>query len=92
MTPERRRLAPEIVGQLLLDTSPWLSCDGCFHLMDRYVEALLGDTGHNLPAMRAHLAGCSACAEEAVSLLRLVADEDGVDPAPGLRRLGHESP
>jgi hypothetical protein len=79
MTPERRLLAPEAVGQLLLDTSPWLSCDDCFHLMDRYVEALLGDPGHDLPAMRAHLAGCSACAEEALSLLLLIADEDGVD-------------
>jgi len=70
-----------------LDTEPYLSCDDCFDLVDRYVEALLSDPGHDLPAMRIHLAGCAACAEEARSLLGFVAEQDGLDPAPALRRL-----
>jgi hypothetical protein len=37
--------------------------------------------------MRAHLAGCGACAEEAPSLIGLVAEQDGIDPAPALRRI-----
>jgi len=37
--------------------------------------------------MPAHLSGCSACAEEAATLLMLAAADDGVDPALALRRL-----
>jgi len=37
--------------------------------------------------MRTHLAGCTACAEEARSLILLVAEQDGLDPEPVLRRL-----
>ena len=37
--------------------------------------------------MPAHLAGCSACAEEAATLLLLAATEAGIDPAPALERL-----
>jgi hypothetical protein len=37
--------------------------------------------------MPAHLAGCSACAEEATTLLLLVARDAGIDPAPALQRL-----
>jgi hypothetical protein len=87
MTGGRRRLAPETVQRLICDTRPWLSCDDCFHLLDQYVEALLADPDADRPAMRAHLAGCSACAEEAVSLLLIAAHDVGVDPAEALRRL-----
>jgi hypothetical protein len=48
---------------LTLDTEPYLSCDDCFDLVDRYVEALLSDPDHDQPAVRTHLAGCIACAE-----------------------------
>jgi len=87
MSGARRRLEPETVQRLICDTRPWLSCDDCFHLLDQYVEALLADPGVHRPEMRAHLAGCSACAEEAVSLLTLAAHDAGLDPAPALRRL-----
>ena len=40
-----------------------------------------------LAAMPAHLAGCSACAEEATTLLLLAAEEAGIDPDAALRRL-----
>ena len=35
--------------------------------------------------MPAHLPGCSACAEEATTLLLLAATDAGIDPAPALR-------
>jgi hypothetical protein len=38
-------------------------------------------------AMQAHLRGCSACEEEARSLLLPAADERGVDASPVLARL-----
>jgi hypothetical protein len=66
-------------SRLLLDTRPWLSCDDCFEKMDTYVEALLRGTGHDDMPMRTHLAGCSACAEEADGLLALLAEES--DPS-----------
>jgi len=74
-----------------LDTEPYLSCDDCFDLVDRYVEALLSDREHDTPAMRTHLAGCAACAEEARSLVGLVAEQDGLDPAVALRRLEEDA-
>ncbi len=87
MSPPHTPLSPQVARRLTLDTEPYLSCDDCFDLVDRYVEALLSDPGHDLPAMRIHLAGCAACAEEARSLLGFVAEQDGLDPAPALRRL-----
>ena len=65
-------LRPEAVEALLLDTTPWLSCDDCFARMDTYVEELLReDTPRDL-AMDRHLEGCAACAEEADSLVALL--------------------
>ena len=81
-----RRLTGQAARLLTLSTEPWLSCADCFRLLDSYVEALLAD-GTRPPAMAVHLAGCAACAEEAESLLLLVAGQDGVDPAAALRRL-----
>jgi len=80
-------LSAQTARRLTLDTEPFLSCDDCFDLVDTYVEALLSDPNHDLPAMRTHLAGCAACAEEARSLVWLVAEQDGIDPEPALRRL-----
>jgi hypothetical protein len=80
-------LSPQTARRLTLDTEPFLSCDDCFDLVDRYVEALLSNPDHDLPAMRTHLAGCAACAEEARSLALLVAEQDSIDPEPVLRAL-----
>jgi hypothetical protein len=91
MTAPDRPLPTGALDLLTTDPGPWLSCDDCFRLVDRYVEALLSDaaapTSAELAAMPAHLSGCSACAEEAVTLLLLAATDDGVDPAPALQRL-----
>ncbi|MGE5291856.1 MAG: hypothetical protein ACM3ML_32610 [Micromonosporaceae bacterium] len=87
MTSGRRKLSAGEVRRLTMDPGPWLSCDVCFQLVDQYVELLLTDAAWHMPGMRAHLRGCSACAEEAASLLLLAAEDAGVDPAPALRRL-----
>jgi hypothetical protein len=84
---KRRPLGPREVERLVLDTEPWLSCDDCFELVDEYVERLLDGAPAAPPAMRAHLRGCPACAEEAATLAVLVAEEQGQDPAPALTLL-----
>ena len=91
MTAADRPLPTEALHLLTADPGPWLSCDDCFRLVDRHVEALLSDaaepTPDELAAMPAHLSGCSACAEEAATLLLLAATDEGVDPAQALHRL-----
>jgi hypothetical protein len=81
------QLSPQTARSLILDTEPYLSCDDCFDQVDGYVEALLANPDYDRPAMRIHLAGCAACAEEARSLIGLVATQDGLDPTPALQRL-----
>jgi hypothetical protein len=59
-----------LVGRLLGPTGPELSCERCFEELDRYVELELAgaDADAAIPGMRAHLEGCSACAEDHESL------------------------
>ena len=91
MTAADRPLAADVVRRLTIDPGPWLSCDDCFRLVDRYVEALLitgaEPTSPELAAMPAHLSGCSACSEEATTLLLLAATDLGIDPAEALHRV-----
>ena len=90
MTAADRPLSPDALSLLSSDPGPWLSCDDCFRLVDRYVEVLLSEDAHpagELVAMPAHLAGCSACAEEATTVLLLAAADQDLDPAGGLQRL-----
>jgi hypothetical protein len=91
MTAAHRPLPTNALQSLAADPGPWLSCDDCFRLLDRYVDGLLADgaepTEDELAAMPAHLAGCSACAEEATTLLLLAAGDAGMDPATALRHL-----
>jgi hypothetical protein len=91
MTAAERPLSTDALRRLTTDPGPWLSCDDCFRLVDRYVEALLTDAAQppdpEFAAMPAHLSGCSACDEEAATLLLLAATEAGVDPAEALQRL-----
>jgi len=65
-------LSAAAVEALLVDTTPWLSCDECFERVDVHVEALLRDPSHRDVAMERHLAGCGACADEAESLRELL--------------------
>jgi|tagenome__1003787_1003787.scaffolds.fasta_scaffold20917589_2 hypothetical protein len=91
MTAADRPLPNDALRRLTTDPGPWLSCDDCFRLVDRYVEVLLApgaaSTPSELAAMPAHLAGCSACTEEATTLLLLAAADAGVDPDEALHRL-----
>jgi len=73
--PRPQPLGPAAVDALLLDTTPWLSCDDCFAQMDTYVEARLRDPHHPDAAMDKHLQGCAACDEEARSLLALLTQD-----------------
>lgn len=88
MTTPHRDITPDTLRKLTLDAEPWLSCDDCFESVDAYVELLLAGAPDTMPGMRAHLAACAACFEEARSLLTLAAAEAGTDPGPALRRIG----
>jgi hypothetical protein len=89
MTHDSPRLTEQTARLFALRTDPWLSCEDCFDRMDTFAEALLTRPGADDLAMRVHVAGCPACAEELESLVELVARENGLDAAPALRRL-HE--
>ena len=63
-----------LIGRLLGPEGPELSCESCFDQLDRYVELELAgrDADAAVPGMRAHLEGCSACAEDHASLVALL--------------------
>jgi hypothetical protein len=65
-----------LVGRLLGPAGPELSCEECFEHLDRYVELELAgaDAESRVPGMRAHLQGCSACAEDHESLQALLTE------------------
>lgn len=69
--PDNDRVLTE---RLLGPEEPELSCEECFDVLDVYVERELADSEGDaaMPAMRAHLAGCSACREDHESLLALL--------------------
>lgn len=78
MTSEPRNPGnPALIDLLLGPDGPELTCDECFEHLDRYVEIELSgaDADAGVPGMRAHLAGCPACAEDHQSLRALVAGE-----------------
>jgi anti-sigma factor RsiW len=64
------------LSRVLGPAGPEILCDECFERLDEYVDAELGhiDPDAAVPGMRAHLAGCPACAEEYESLRALVSD------------------
>jgi hypothetical protein len=68
-TPQDR-----LLGRLLGPEGPELSCERCFDQLDRYVELELAGANADsaIPGMRAHLEGCSACAEDHESLRALL--------------------
>jgi RNA polymerase sigma-70 factor, ECF subfamily len=66
-----------LIARLTGPAGPELSCDECFEQLDRYVELELAgsDAGATILGMRAHLEGCSACAEDHQSLHALLVSE-----------------
>ena len=90
---DSRRLTPQAAAMLAADPGPYLSCEACFQLLDRYVEGVLDDGAEQasdlqLAAMPPHLASCAACREEAATVLLLVAEDNGVDGEARLAELG----
>ncbi|MGZ4167783.1 MAG: anti-sigma factor family protein [Solirubrobacteraceae bacterium] len=71
---ERARSHERLVSGLLGPAGPELTCEECFDLLDVYVDSeLAGENADaRVPAMRAHLTGCPACAEEHDSLTDLL--------------------
>jgi hypothetical protein len=70
---DRDRLLARLTGP----PGPELSCERCFEELDRYVELELSgsDADTTIRGMRAHLEGCSACAEDHDSLQALLLSE-----------------
>ena len=73
MTDRTTPLTATSVERLLVDTSPYLSCEECFARIDEYVDRLASVPGHRDVLMETHLRGCGVCAEEAAALAELVA-------------------
>jgi hypothetical protein len=73
--PDRDRLLAALTGP----RGPELTCDQCFEQLDRYVELELelADADAAISGMRAHLEGCSACAEDRDSLRALLISGSG---------------
>ena len=63
---------------LLGPAAPELLCDECFEKLDEYVELQLGSAvaDDQIPGMRAHLEGCSACHQDYDSLRGLIQEGD----------------
>ena len=63
-----------MIDELLGPEGPEVSCEECFERLDEYVDVEVrgGDPEAAVPGMRAHFAGCPACAEEHASLRALV--------------------
>jgi len=64
-----------LIGRLLGPDGPELTCESCFEQLDRYVELEIAgaDADAAIPGMRAHLEGCSACADDHASLRAFLA-------------------
>ena len=69
----------ELRARMLGPDEPEISCEQCFELLDRYVEAELRgeDADRAVPGLRAHLVGCPACREDHESLRDYVRSQPG---------------
>ena len=77
MSAQASNLTPHQVAQLTLNTSPYLSCDDCFDQIDAAVDGLVTGDEPLAESLRHHLAGCTACREEARSLAGLAVNDVG---------------
>jgi hypothetical protein len=76
MTTPRR--PDPLLAALLGPGGPEVSCERCFAALDRYVELERAgaDAEAAVPGMRAHFAGCPACAEDHQSLYTFLEESD----------------
>ena len=81
MTVPRSNDQDRLLARLIGPPGPEISCEECFEQLDRYVELKLAgsDPDAAVPGMRAHLEGCSACAEDHQSLHALLVSEASPD-------------
>ncbi|HEY6780513.1 MAG TPA: hypothetical protein VI111_06120 [Thermoleophilaceae bacterium] len=81
MTRSEHTEPDRLLARLVGPEGPELTCEQCFDQLDRYVELELegARADEQVPGMRAHLAGCPACAEDHESLLTFVARQRGKD-------------
>ncbi len=65
------------LARLLGPAAAEVPCDTCFEQLDVYVELERAgaDAEEAVPGMRAHLAGCPACAEDHAALHALLDSE-----------------
>ena len=72
----------DAVRRLVQSTQPYLSCEDCFSLVDRYVEHRLaaGPKAEDptWSTFEVHLGGCGACAEEVQLLTEVVTARRGM--------------
>jgi hypothetical protein len=70
MSERRDTRVDLLIGRMLGPAEAEISCEECFEQLDRYVELELtgARADATIPGMRAHLEGCSACAEDRESL------------------------
>lgn len=71
-------MANPVMVRLLGTGEAEVDCNECFDQLDRYVELELRGAPADalIPGLRAHLAGCPACAEEHESLRALLETEE----------------
>ena len=74
---EEPRLSKDSLERLLGPRGEEVSCEQCFEQLDQYVELELAgkDADAELPGLREHLDGCSACEQDHQSLRALVAEQ-----------------
>ncbi len=68
------RDSKRLLAALLGPSTPEVTCEQCFELLDAYVERQLAgeNADQRVPGMREHLQGCPACSEEHESLRDLL--------------------
>jgi hypothetical protein len=70
MTSHEHLDRDELSARMLGPREAELTCEQCFEVLDRYVEAELAgaDAERLFPGLGPHLAGCPACREDHESL------------------------
>jgi hypothetical protein len=76
---ENRERGRDSLERLLGPTGQEIGCEQCFEMLDQYVELELAgaDADAEVPGLRAHLEGCSACRQDYESLRALVIEDAG---------------
>jgi hypothetical protein len=76
---DNREQGRDSLERLLGPTGQEIGCEQCFEMLDQYVELELAgaDADAEVPGLRTHLEGCSACRQDYESLRALVIEDAG---------------